>query len=168
LHKLLIGILALVMIGSAHSFMKITLVDGFEEEALTEIENIFFEDGVMTAANTYELKDIVKIEFTHAHVDISQSLNDQALASSDPVPEISMFRNGTICRFRLPTELPVRVRLYSLNGRRITTLFEGIPNNHEFDVSLGKEPLRSGVYSIVLERGNQIYAWKLIEGGNGE
>lgn len=168
MHKLLIGILALVMIGSADNFMKITLVDGFEEEALAEIEKVLFAEGFMTAVNTYDLKDIVKIEFTDIPADVSQAPNDRALASSEPLREISMFRNGTICRFMVPTESPVRVRLYSLNGRRVATLFEGIPENNDIGVSLGTEPLRSGVYSIVLERENQIYAWKLIEGGNGE
>lgn len=165
LRLVFVGALSLVMSGSAYDFMKITLADGVAEESLTEIEKVIFSDGQMTATGIYELSDIVKIEFTEASNEAKPLIGK---GGANKISKISMHRVGNRCSFRVPSNSRVSIRLYSLNGRRIATLFDGIPKENEISVSLGERRLKAGIYGIVLESNAELYAWKLTEGGSAE
>ncbi len=165
LRLVFVGVLSLVVTGSAFDFMKITLADGAAEERLAEIERVMFSDGQMTATGIYELRDIVKIEFTGASTGEIFPVDGPGVQKN---AKVAMHRKGDQCSFNVPSNSRVRIHLYSLNGRRIATLFEGIPMENEISVSLGKRRLQSGIYGIVVELDAELYAWKLTEGGSAE
>lgn len=64
------------------------------------------------------------------------------------------FNNETNIQFRLDTPEEIRLEVYSLNGRKIATLFRGLKHAGIHRVKWNKTGLSTGVYILILEGSN--------------
>jgi Tol biopolymer transport system component len=67
------------------------------------------------------------------------------------------FNEQTQIRLQLSSLDPVEIGLYDLLGRKVQSIFEGVPrdNNLEFEIDLSSDQYSSGIYFIVAEQGRE-------------
>ncbi|MCZ7616297.1 MAG: T9SS type A sorting domain-containing protein [Ignavibacteriaceae bacterium] len=85
-------------------------------------------------------------------------LNKYVLYQNYPNP----FNSSTIIKYSLPRQGEVKLSLYDLLGRLITTLVNEMKNTGEHQIELNTKNLSSGVYFYQLIAGNVILTNKLI------
>lgn len=75
-------------------------------------------------------------------------------------PEFNFLTDGNIVRYALPTDCHVRARLYTLNGRLIADIFNGMQKAGTHRQSLSQYP--KGVYIFVLDAAEKQFRTKIV------
>jgi len=93
---------------------------------------------------------------------------DEILETQNPT-QIALYQNypnpfnpSTQIRFSLPENATVSLSVYSIEGRRVATLVEGLKTSGEHSVSFDASHLASGVYLYRLQVGNHYLTKKLM------
>lgn len=61
------------------------------------------------------------------------------------------FNNGTVISYDLPTEGPVKIKVYDILGRQVSTLFDGLQVAGTHNVPFNADMLSSGIYIYMVE-----------------
>ncbi len=145
----------------ARDFMRITLKDGsISDEYISEISSVIFENNHLAALNSYDLNNIEKIEFQSNGTSIINSDESKSAGiKKSPVLIRNVNNNLTI---HIKQSDRIKSSLYSMNGRKITELFNGTASE-ELSFDLNKYSLGTGIYSVIAQSGNELYIQKIIQ-----
>jgi hypothetical protein len=72
------------------------------------------------------------------------------------------FNPITTISYGLPNDVKVSLLIYDIDGRKMTTLTQGLKPAENYSIELNAEGLSSGVYFVKLEAGNFIKIQKLM------
>lgn len=61
------------------------------------------------------------------------------------------FNNSTVIKYHIPKKEFIKINIYSIVGKKIKTIFEGISNDGEHELKFNGDDLASGVYFYSLE-----------------
>jgi beta-xylosidase len=84
--------------------------------------------------------------------------NDFFLGQNYPNP----FNPATKIKFDLPEESEVKIRVYDMLGREVSTLLEGVKAAGRYTVEFDGAQLSSGVYVYVMNANNRVFTRKMI------
>ena len=84
--------------------------------------------------------------------------NDFFLEQNYPNP----FNPSTKIKFDLPEESEVKIRVYDMLGREVSTLLEGVKAAGWYTVDFDGTKLSSGVYVYVMNANNRVFTRKMI------
>ena len=95
-------------------------------------------------------------------VDIEENTNnvpnDFFLEQNYPNP----FNPSTKIKFDLPEESEVKIRVYDMLGREVSTLLEGVKAAGRYTVDFDGTQLSSGVYVYIMNANNRVFTRKMI------
>ncbi len=123
----------------------------FDDVGLDSLE-VEVNDGLLTTVGRFNL-DIILFAS-----EPSAPLPQELMLTSSPNP----FNNETRLSFHIPVTMPAIVSVYSINGRRIATLHDGLLQAGEHQLSWRPENLSSGMYFVELRAGERIAKAKLV------
>jgi beta-xylosidase len=84
--------------------------------------------------------------------------NDFFLEQNYPNP----FNPSTKIKFDLPEESEVKIRVYDMLGREVSTLLEGVKAAGRYTVDFDGTQLSSGVYVYIMNANNRVFTRKMI------
>ncbi len=164
-YKEKISILLIIFVFSlfGEEVMKITLTKDISHEKLGFISKIIFEDNNMIAGSSYNLDEIMKIEFFEdAPTNISKPIFSKTATNLINKEQIGFTVKASTLSLSLPIISNLSVSVFSLNGRKVAELFNGNAPQGVINLDLKKYSLATGIYSVLVKSKNTLFVRKLI------
>jgi hypothetical protein len=119
----------------------------------TSEQQYAFTDDILpegAASLTYRLRQVDVDGAAHYSPDVEVSLHLRstfALQGNYPNP----FTGSTVIQYQIPAEMPVRLDVYNIQGRRVAALVNEVQGAGTKTVTWSPENLASGIYVLRLE-----------------
>lgn len=147
----------------AEEVMKISLSGEVAEENLSGLSKIVFEDNAIVAGASYNLDEIVKIEFYDDNDVVALvSGGEGECARQAFAGNIGFVQIANQLQLTLSKPSLLSVSLYRVNGRKVAELFSGTTSAGSLSLSLTEAGLATGVYSVVVKADNTLFVRKLM------
>ncbi len=162
--KLLLPLLLLLSSSLfAEDIMKIYLKESATptEEAFTSMSKIVFSETAMISAASYNLDDILKIEFIEENTSIFGGEVVERNNSVSSNESLGINLQTTQINLTLEKTTDLSVGLYSVNGRKVAQLFTGVVSSGSKNIPFNRTSTAAGVYSIVIKADNVVYVKKI-------
>lgn len=164
-YKQKIGIILIILFLPlmAEEVMKITLTTNVSVENLSNLGTIIFKENTIVAGSSYNIDEILKIEFYNDATSIVGGANNPQIAYSSLKPNQICFKvTASTLSFTLPKTSKLSVSLYSSNGRKVSELFSGDAEKGLLQLNINKSSLASGIYMVMAKVENTLFVRKLI------
>jgi hypothetical protein len=153
-------VLALQAVAPAEQVMRVTLRDSVSDQSLATLSRVVFVGDDMVAGATYDLDQVLKIEFyDDAVVAVAQPGRDARSGASPamqrPAPSLNV--SGGSLEIALPARSHIRVCVFSVNGAMLGELYRGAAEG-VVRMPLGQLAWAAGVYCVMLRSGNEVFA----------
>ncbi len=161
--KVTLILVALLLPLMAEEVMKITLIDDVSAKSLSTLSKIVFEETAMIAGGSYNLDEIVKIEFYDdgGTPIIDNNSPDHSPTSSHTQGEFGFAVIASQLSLTLPEQASLSVSLFSMNGRKVAELFSGNAQAGVLNFNLTKNNLATGIYSVMVKADNVVFVRKI-------
>ncbi len=144
---------AIAVSASAEPVMKVTLKSGVSDKKISAIAKMSFSDAALLVdKESIPYSDIVSLSFFDDGTSITNFNRIDR--------PISFGSNGNSLSLSLDKPSMMVVRLYSMNGRVVKELFNGI--NTGSALNLNYDGVAPGIYSVVIRVGNEMLARKVM------
>lgn len=162
--KVLLLITSLVLLLSAEQIMKVTFKDGSQEHAVSTISKIVFTESTMStgASGSYNLDAIERIEFYDDGTAIINKGSGDAAQGAVAKGKVSFTHTVGTLSLALPKAGELSVTMYSIQGRKVATLYSGALSSNRIAFDLKQQQCATGIYSVVVKYDGSYFVRKIV------
>lgn len=148
--------MAITIPALANPTMKITFNGTVDPVDLSAISKMAFSGtDLIVGSKTYGIKNISKIEF----IDISTAIGTDSKTIRLGIQPAQLI-NHTL-NLTTASSGPMSVTLFAMNGRKVAELYNGNVSAGIMAISMEKQSIAAGVYSLVIVQSNSAISQKI-------
>jgi hypothetical protein len=142
--------------------MKITFADSISEKSLSSISKITFSGDNIDVGSVYDMNSIQKIEFYADESPINSSnFNLKPNSNIAQASGVSFSIANKQLSLQLQKSTHLAVYIYSLSGRRVAIIYDGISNQGSLNLDFSNIRVANGIYTMIIKADNSVFVHKM-------